>query len=390
MYRAVAVPPAGRLYKCERPAANRGLPAERRNFRSMSEDKTNSVRGKRRQATIIDVADAAGVAVGTVSRYLNGHPIRRGNRDQVERAIAALGYRRNSVAASMKTDTTHMVGLMVPALGEFHAKLLEQLSRKMHRTGRAVLSFCHDLETRSIYEGLEFFATHRVDALIMDGNDFVRDALMRHIDDGLVVVLYDNDMADMPADRVFVDNRKASARAVSHLLDLGHRRVAVIHGNQRDSAGRQRLEGYRDALQSHNVPEMAELVVSGNWSEAGGYGAIRELMGLADPPTAVFSANYNMTIGMLTWLRENGLRLPQDLSLVSFDDVPAFSIHQPGITCIGQPIEKLAETITTLLAARLADPAAMGRRSVVIDCDIILRGSSRRLLTPEAIGKPAD
>lgn len=333
---------------------------------------------RKRQATIIDVAEAAGVAIGTVSRHLNGLPVRTSNRDQIERAIADLGYRRNSVAVSMKTDTTRIVGLMVPSLGEFHAALLEKLSRKMRLTGRAVLSFCHDMQPQSITEGLEFFASHRVDALIIDGEERLRSQILKYVDDGLVVVLYDNDIPGLPVDRVFVENRKASARLVNHLLDLGHTRVAAIHGNLRDSAARDRLAGFHDAFAAHGIAAAPELVVSGDWRETGGYSCIRDLMALPNPPTALFSANYNMTLGALTWARENGVSIPDDLSLVSFDDVPAFRMHSPGITAVGQPVEKLAEAMIDLLADRLANPDAMGRSTISVDCDIILRGSAKR------------
>jgi LacI family transcriptional regulator len=333
---------------------------------------------RRRQATIIDVAETAGVAIGTVSRHLNGLPVRAANRDLIERAIADLGYRRNSVAVSMKTDTTGIVGLMVPSLGEFHAALLEKLSRKMRLTGRAVLSFCHDMQPQSITEGLEFFASHRVDALVIDGEERLRSQILKYVDEGLIVVLYDNDIPGLPVDRVFVENRKASARLVDHLLDLGHRRVATIHGNLRDSAARERLAGFHDAHASRGMAAPPELIVSGDWRETGGYACLRDLMTSPAPPTAVFSANYNMTLGALTWARENDVVIPDDLSLVSFDDIPAFRMHYPGITAVGQPLEKLADVIIEVLSDRLANPDAMGRSVISVDCDIILRGSAKR------------
>lgn len=345
----------------------------------MSKQTSKSELQGHRQATIVDVAKVAGVAIGTVSRYLNGHPVRGSNREPIERAIADLGYRRNSTAVSMKTNTTHIVGLMVPSLGEFHAALLDQLTRKMRQAGRAVLCYCHDMEPRSFMEGLEFFASHRVDAVVMDGNEDLRSGMAPYIDQGLIVVLYDNDLPGLAADRVFVQNRKASKRLVDHLLDLGHTRVATIHGNLKNSVGRERLAGYRDALKEHGVEEVPEFVVDGGWSETGGYAGMRDLLALPEPPTALFGANYNMTIGALRWLREHELSIPRDLSLVSFDDVPAFSVHQPGITAVGQPVEKLAEAITGVLAERLDDKGALGRRTLRIDNDIILRGSARRL-----------
>lgn len=332
-----------------------------------------------RPATIIDVAREAGVAVGTVSRYINGLPIREGNRERVAQVIEELGYRRNTAAASIKTNTTHIVGMLVPSVTEFHAALLDQLTRRMRHTGRAVLCYCHDTDPTSLMEGLEFFAGHRVDAVVMDGNEELRQRLAPYVAEGMLVVLYDNDLPGLAADRVFVENRRASKRLVDHLLDLGHERVAILHGNPRDSAGRERLEGYRDALKAHGVAEIPELLMDADWNEQRAYSGMGDLMALPNPPTAVFGANYNMSIGALRWLQDHNVSIPDEMSLVSFDDVPAFSVHLPGITAVGQPVEKIADTILSTLQERLAQGGPSGKRTVRIDADIILRGSTRRL-----------
>jgi LacI family transcriptional regulator len=332
-----------------------------------------------RPATIIDVAREAGVAVGTVSRYINGLPIRVGNRERIAQVIEELGYRRNSAAASMKTNTTHIVGMLVPAVSEFHAALLDQLTRRMRQTGRAVLCYCHDTDPTSFMEGLEFFAGHRVDAVVMDGNEELRQRLTPYIDEGMLVVLYDNDLPGLAADRVFVENRRASKRLVDHLLDLGHHRIAILNGNLRDSVARDRLQGYRDALEAHGVAESPELLMDAGWNEQRAYSGMGDLMALPNPPTAVFGANYNMSIGALRWLQEHDVSIPDDMSLVSFDDVPAFSVHLPGITVVGQPVEKIAQTIVSTLQERLAQGGPLVKRTVRIDADIILRGSTRRL-----------
>lgn len=331
----------------------------------------------KKQPTIVDVAQAAGVAIGTVSRYLNGLPVRKSNRLPIEQAIDKLGYRRNLVAVSMKRQTTHIVGLMVPTLSEFHAGLLEQLTRRLRATGRAVLCYCHDLEASSIEDGLEFFASHRVDAVVMDGLVNAQGVLERYVADGLPVVLYDNDIAGLSADRVFTTNRRSSRRLVEHLAELGHTRIATICGSFTDSAGRERRDGYLDALREHSLPVRDEYLLPGNWNEAGAYAAIRDLFALPEPPTAVFSANYNMTMGALRWLRENGIDVPTDLSLVSFDDVPAWSIHPAGITAVDQCLDRLAEAIVSVLLERLEAGPLSGRRTLLVDANIILRGSAR-------------
>lgn len=339
---------------------------------------TDQAINRARPATIIDVARAAGVAVGTVSRYLNDQPIRVGNRERIAQVIDELGYRRNSAAAAMKTNTSHMVGLMVPSMGEFHAALLDRLSRHMRQSGRAVLCYCHDTDPNSFMEGIEFFAGHRVDAVVMDGNEELRHRLEPYLGQGMLALLYDNDLPGLSADRVFVENRRASKRLVDHVLDLGHERVATIHGHLGDSVGRDRLDGYRDALEAHGIEEHPELIVDARWHEQHGYGAMAELMALDNPPTAVFSANYNMTIGALSWLREHDVSIPRDLSFVSFDDVAAFSVHMPGITAVGQPVDKIAQAIVSILTERLGD-GSLGKRTLRIDAEITLRGSTRRL-----------
>lgn len=346
----------------------------------------NNTDDAKRQPTIVEVADRAGVAIGTVSRYLNGQPVRAGNRTQIARAINELGYRRNALAAAMKTDLTNTVGFLVPNISEFHGSVLENLSRLMRRQGRALLAYCHNDDTDSVLELLDFFDSHRVDALVMDGRFDAADRIQEFVEAGTQVVFYDNDAEGPPVDRVFVENQAASFRAVSHLLDIGHSRVAVLTGDTKVTAGRQRYEGYRQAMLSRGLAIEPAYVLDSHWSEDEAYSGMLQLLTLPEPPTAVYCCNYNMAVGALRRIKEQGLRIPDDISVVSFDDVPLFRLHESGITAIAQPIAKIAETISSMLMTRLSE---RGRRhaphTITLDCDIILRGSTRRLLTPENI-----
>jgi LacI family transcriptional regulator len=343
------------------------------------DDDLSGPNAKRRQATIVDVANMADVAIGTVSRYLNGFSVRRANRDQIEEAIEKLSYKRNAVAAAMKTDLTHVIGFMVPTFDEFHGVMLEHLSRAIRKTGRALLTYCHGADARLMEEALDFFATQRIDALIMTGEEALYERVDELIGHGTPVIFYNNDLRGLPADRIFVENRQASRRAVSHLLDLGHKRIGIITGQHHDSSGLERFEGYRDALAERGIALDPRYVASGAWTMDGGYNAIAHLMALDEPPTAVFAASYPMASGALAWLKEQGKKVPDDLSLISFDDVPLFRLHEAGITAIAQPVAKIADSITIALVARLANPQEERPRTVTLDCDIILRGSTRRL-----------
>ena len=342
-----------------------------------------------RRTTIVEVAERAGVAIGTVSRFLNGQPVRNSNRVQIEEAIVALGYRRNALAAAMKTDLTNTVGFMLPSMSEFHSPLLESLSRLMRQQGRALLTYCHTADEASVLEGMDFFEAHRVDCLVMNGQAGNEQRIRELVSRGLPVIFYDNDTQGLPIDRVIVDNRAASFRAVRHLLDIGHTRIAVLTGDTQVYTGRERFEGYRQAMIGVGLEIDPHYVLDVHWSEDEAYSGMLKLLALPQPPTAIFCCNYNMAIGVLRMLKDHELRVPDDLSLVSFDDVPLFRLHEAGITAVSQPIHKIAEAINGIINARLADRTVnQALHRIILECDIILRGSTRRQFTPENLTRP--
>jgi LacI family transcriptional regulator len=343
---------------------------------------------RKRSATIVDVANSANVAIGTVSRHLNGLPVRRGNRNQIEQAIADLGYRRNAVAAAMKTDKTHMIGLLVPGFDEFHAQVLQRLAQSIRRTERALVTYCHSNDPKIFREALDFFAGQRVDALIIDGT-YIAGNELHDVGRTVPVVFYNDVIAGVSADRVVVENLKASCRAVNHLIDLGHEKIAILCGNQRDSSARQRLQGFEKAMHDRGLKIDPDYIGTGDWGADSAYAKMKTLMSLPTPPTALFASNYQIAVGALTWLKEQGLKVPDDLSLVSFDDVAAFRLHEAGITAIAQPIARIAESITDLLLLRLNSPHDGVTHTATLDCDIILRGSARRLDPPQAGRRPS-
>jgi LacI family transcriptional regulator len=329
-----------------------------------------------RAATIVNVAEAAGVAIGTVSRYLNGQSVRAANRDQIEEAIHRLNYRKNALAAAMKSDLTNTVGFLVPRLSEFHAGVLERLSLALRQQGRALLSYCHNDDTGSVMDALEFFNSHRVDGLVMDARPEAVERIRDTVRSGTPIIFYDNNVPGPPVDRILVDNRAASYRVVRQLLDVGHSRVAVLTGNIQNWTGRERFEGYREAMLEHGHSINPDYVLDTHWSEDEAYSGMLRLLTLPSPPTALYCCNYNMAMGALRMLKERGLRVPEDISMASFDDVPLFALYNGGITAVAQPIAKIADTIASILASRLSERGnAQPPHSIVLNCDIILRDS---------------
>lgn len=331
---------------------------------------------KKRNATIHDVAEAAGVAIGTVSRYLNGFEVRRGNRLQIEQAIEKLSFQRNAAAKAMKSDQTDIIGFLVPTFDEFHAQLLNHLARIFRQTGRTMLTYCHEGNGTILKDAISFFSNQRVDALVMAGSLETAEEVGKLVARDIPVVIYNNDVMGLQVDRIFVENAKASQRAVRQLIDVGHRRIAAVHGQLEESTGVQRLEGYKRALAEAGIAYRADYTHPGNWTVEGGYSAIQKFMAMPEPPTAVFSANYKMTTGMLEWVREHAKRVPEDIAIISFDDVELFRLYDGGITAIAQPIEKIAETIVSYAISRLTDTDLPDTRTRSLECNIVLRASS--------------
>jgi LacI family transcriptional regulator len=190
-------------------------------------------------------------------------------------------------------------------------------------------------------------------------------------------VLYDNDIAGLEADQVFVNNREASMTAVQHLLDIGHRRAGIVTGELSDTAANGRYLGYCDALTERGLKVDPQFVVSGHWTMLGGTDATRRLMLLPKPPRAIFSANYVMALGASRYLKDIKIRIPDDVSIISFDDPPLFELYEQGITVVAQPINAVAQTIADVLERRLRSGEATPFGTADLHCNVIRRGSAR-------------
>lgn len=335
-------------------------------------------RGKARP-TVNDVAAHAGVAIGTVSRYLNGHELRRGNRERIEQAIAHLDYRRNALAAAMKTNVTNLVGLLVSHFDEFHASMLDQLVTLLKRSGRVVLIYNQRDDPEGLREAISFFRGHAVDALVISGDatSYVHADRLFQFD--VPVVLYNNDIQGLNVDRVFVDNRSSAMRATNHLIDLGHERIAIVTGNLSDSSGEERYAGFAAAMADQGLAIEPDYVDGGGWDQLAGYAAAQRLMELNRPPSAILFSNYVLAYGGLDFFRERRIRVPEDVSVVSFDDVKLFQLFGEGITAVAQPIEKIAKSVASLVISRLSGQEIPHTRTVTLECNIVLRGSTRKM-----------
>ena len=334
-----------------------------------------------KKPTIKDVAAKAGVAIGTVSRYLNKLSIRSASRHAVEAAIRDLDYHKNHFAAAMKTNRSKLVAFLVPEFDEFHTALMQRLMGLLKKEGLLMLIYYHSGDRASFLDAIKFFGEHRVDAVITTGSIPKGSQFEELQRDGVPVIAYDNSFESHDTDEVLVSNKQAVHKAISHFAEMGHRRIAIVTGDLHHDTARQRLLGYKAALAEHGIEPVERYVLGSSYRQAEGFAALQTLMALPEPPTAVFFSSYVIALGGLAYVREYGLQVPEQLSLISFDDVLAFQLFQPPITAVVQPIDDMAESIVSLLSARLQQGAAGRPRSVVLPCTLVLRGSVKRLTT---------
>jgi DNA-binding LacI/PurR family transcriptional regulator len=202
-------------------------------------------------------------------------------------------------------------------------------------------------------------------------------------DVGMPLVAVSRQPASLKVDSVVVANRDGSKQAVAHLAQLGHSRIAMISGPASVSTAKERLRGYEQALRAAGIPVSAELVQYADFRQAGGYRAMQNLLALSDRPTAVFAGSNLMTLGALQAIHEAGLRIPDELAIIGFDDMPWAVSLQPPLTVVAQPAFDVGVAAARLLLERIAKPSAAPKQ-ITLDTRLVIRASSGERVTRRA------
>lgn len=302
-----------------------------------------------------DVADQLGLAPSTVSRALN-HPemVAAETRIRVLEAVQKARYQPDRIARSLRIRQTSTIGLIVSdILNPFHAELARTVEQAARQRGYTVIFGNSNEEEEQERDYLETFVSSRVSGIILAPSGNSSETLRRMVDQGIVVVQVDRLTPGLEADAVLLDNSRGASLAVTHLIDLGHRRIGMIAGPQHLTTGKERLEGYKSTLLAAGLPYNPDLVYVGNFRESGGYEGTRALLSLPDPPTAILTANSEMAAGAVRALREANLVIGKDISLVTFDDTRWAQYMLPPLTVVAQPVEEIGRTAVDVLFRRL-------------------------------------
>jgi LacI family transcriptional regulator len=329
-------------------------------------------------STLNDVARRAGVSTMTVSRVINesGY-ISQEARARVNEAIAELGYMPNALARQLRSRRTKTVALVVTDIrNPFFTTIASGVEDTARSRGYAVM-FCNTYESEvEEAEYVRVLIERRVDGVLLvpacGAGASVR-LLQEH---GMPTVLLDRHIRDAEADEVRADSRSGAYAAVHHLTDLGHRRIAVLAGPEGVSTSTDRVDGYRQALLEACPNGECGQILFGEFNEASGYSMTRQILEADPRPTAIFAANNFIAFGAMRALREAGLEIPQDLSMVVFDDLPPGWVLDPFLTVVSQPAYEIGTRAAELLLGRLAGETPDGPQTVILPSELVVRRST--------------
>ena len=306
-------------------------------------------------ATIKDVARMAGVSVSTVSKFINGGNVRPENVEPIRSAIEALDFRVNPFARSLKTQRSRYIGILLPSItAPFFGSVVDALDRKLREHGYHSLISCYGSSPGMERDNLQFLLGNGIDGLVYAPEDITADVFYElTANSGIPVVQVDRKIQGVASDTVLVDNTEAVYKAVSRLIDKGHKRIAIVTGSRSVFSARERLMGYISALSDHNILYDDSLVISASNEFATGYRGFNALMQLPNPPTAVFATNYDITLGLITAARERGVKIGQELDVFGFDCVEVCTMMQPPLPVVHQPEADIGRTAAQYLIDRL-------------------------------------
>ncbi|MFP9137447.1 LacI family DNA-binding transcriptional regulator [Devosia sp. XGJD_8] len=306
-------------------------------------------------ATLSEVAEAAGVSPTAVSRYLNNRiELPQATRDRIDAAIAKLNYRPNLLAKRLSTGKTEAISLVTPEIANpFFAELAAAVEAAAQQHGYAVYMSSTQGDRAREIDAIQRLQDQHVDGLIMMTNQPDDGTLAALLEPHHNVVLLDEDIPGVPVPRVFVENEQGGYLATRHLIEAGHREIAIIGGPQRLMSVSERLAGFERAMHEAGLAVRPGWVLLGQYTRDYGRAAAMHLLHSAQRPTAILACSDYIAIGVLQATRQAGIAVPDGLSLVGFDDMPFAELVDPPLTTIRQPVAEMGRVAFDRLLAQI-------------------------------------
>ena len=326
--------------------------------------------------TIVDVAAQAGVSFGTVSRVINDDVhVKKETRERVLNTMQQLGFVANRQARSLAGGKSHSIGVLVPDLGTgYIGEIIRGIDAELSLTDLDLILYTTHRTASKESSYVANLATGMVDGLLLvlprSPVDFIGNLTQRKFP----FVLIDHQGAGRDCPAVGATNWQGAYNATEYLIKLGHTRIGFITGSMDLGCAVDRLDGYRSALRTHHISFVPELVFEGTFSQPDGYAGALALLDLPKSPTAIFSSNDVMAMGVMDAVRSRGLRVPGDISVVGFDDIPQSAMVRPALTTVNQPLEKMGRVATQKLLDLLQNPGTEAER-IELPTELIIRES---------------
>ncbi|MTJ79598.1 MAG: LacI family transcriptional regulator [Telmatospirillum sp.] len=340
-------------------------------------------------ATITEIARRAGVSTSTVSHVINRT---RFVSDEMKARVAAAiddlgGYQPNAVAQSLRSNTTHTIGMILPNnTNPFFAEIVRGVEDECFRRGYSLILCNSDDDPTRQARHLRVLISKRVDGLVILSSGIDGTFVRLLADSPIPLVMVDRETEAVAADLVQVDHEQGGYLAGRHLADLGHRRIALISGPPDLPVNDRRQAGFRRALAEAGIGPDPRMVIHTEFTSRGGYESLLRLLEGGSVPTAVFADNDLMAIGVICAAREAGLSVPGDLSVVGFDDIALAAYTNPPLTTICQPKHLIGTETARLLAERIQEPDMPPKRRIMPP-ELCVRATTRAI-SGQGIGHP--
>ncbi len=330
-----------------------------------------------RKVTIVEVAAAAGVSFGTVSRVINGDAhVRPETRQRVLEAMRALHFTANRQARRLAGGRSNSVGVLVPDLGTgYIGEIVRGIDTELSLSGYDLILYTTHRAPAKEAEYVANLVQDMVDGLLLVLPRSPTDYLSTLAQRGFPFVLIDHQGMGADCAAVGAANWQGAYNAADALIRMGHRRIGFITGALDLGAAVDRLDGFQTALRAHHIPYEPELIYPGTFHQTDGYTGACHFLDLTQPPTLIFASNDVMAMAAMDAVRERGLRVPEDISVVGFDDIPQASLVRPALSTVRQPLEQMGRMAVQMLMEIFRDPGVPPRR-IELPTELILRDST--------------
>lgn len=336
------------------------------------------------ETNIYEIAREAGVSIATVSRVINNSSsVSEKSRKKVLNAIRKLNYVPNSNARSLSTSTSSAIGVVIPDMNNpFFSQLLQGITKAADEQGLHIFLFNTDENRKREHQVLQSMREQRLRGIIAtpvsESDTVTIERLLGFEKLGIPVVLLDRELENDVFDRVVTEDDEGVFNAVSELIRVGHRRIAIITGPDDSRPGHERFNGYCRAMTANGLPLLPELIREGDFMVKRAYEQTVSLMKLPEPPTAIFSSNNMTTFGCLRAFSELGLKVGEDIALIGFDDIDALGWLNYRISVVSRDVPQMGEQAMRMLLDRFqADKETQSGRKSCLATELILRGSER-------------